>query len=225
MFTIEKRAMSNQVLSYLRKEIMLNKLQEGYHLKETEIAAQLNVSRGPIREALTQLEHENLVEKRSNGRTVVGKFESKDIKNLYNARILLEKSALAETSVEEFHQHIDKFRYYIKLMEEAYDKNENETEADLAFHESIIQLPDNKTLQHLWSSLNGTILALMDITNEYLSLRREGAINEHIAIIENMEQGKVIDAQQALETHLLQAANHYMNAVNDINLGGEVIND
>src|SRR5690625_2177086 len=102
MFTIEKRTMSNQVLFYLRKEIMLNKLREGHHLKETEIASQLNVSRGPVREALTQLEIENLVEKRSNGRTVVEKFERKDIENLYNARILLENAALADTDMETF---------------------------------------------------------------------------------------------------------------------------
>ncbi|MFC4025181.1 GntR family transcriptional regulator [Oceanobacillus longus] len=223
MLTIKKSTMSNQVLLYLRKEIMLHKLKDGYHLKESEIAAQLNVSRGPIREALTQLQKENLVEKRLNGRTVVGKFERKDIEDLYNSRILLEKAALAETNMKTFHQHLDKFYDYIKLMEDPNVKNDDET--DLAFHELIIQLPANKTLQQLWSSLNGITLTLMDITNEYLSLRQEAAINEHIAIIENMERGKVRDAQQALETHLTRAANHFMNAVNDITLGGEVNND
>ena len=221
MFIVEKQAISNQVLQYLRKEIMLNKLKDGLHLKESEIAARLKVSRGPVREALTQLEKENLVKKLPNGRTVVEKFEQKDIENLYNARILLEKAALAETKHENFLKQQSKFENYIELMGESVEKNE----ADLAFHELIIKMSDNKTLLQLWSSLNGIVLTLMEVTNEYLSMRQRAAIHEHEAIMKKMKQGEVTEAQLALETHLKDAANHYMNAVKNITLGGVLSND
>lgn len=215
MFTLEKKSISDQILLHLRKEIMLKRLDVGFHLKETEISERLKVSRGPVREALTQLEKENLVEKRLNGRTVVGSFEQRDIENLYNARILLEKAALAETDMETFNKNLDRFNDYIKSMEDADGKNE----ADLAFHQLIIKMPDNKTLEQLWTSLNGIVVTLLEITNEYLSIRQQAAIHEHEAIIENMKQGKVKEAQQALEDHLTGAAKHYMNAVNDITVG------
>lgn len=215
MFTLEKKSISDQVLLHLRKEIMLKKLKVGFHLKETEISKELKVSRGPVREALTQLEKENLVEKRLNGRTVVGDFGQRDIENLYNVRILLENAALAETNQEIFIKNLGRFNDYIKSMEDADEKNE----ADLAFHELIIKMPGNKTLEQLWLSLNGIVITLMEITNEYLSVRQEAAIHEHEAIIENMKQGKVKEAQQALDNHLSNAAQHFMNAVNDITLG------
>lgn len=221
MITVEKKAISNQVLAYLRREIMLNKLPEGYHMKESEIADRLKISRGPVREALTQLEKEKLVKKLLNGRTVVEKFEQKDIENIYNARILLEKAALAETKEEVFIRYSDKFDYYLELMNDTDEKNE----ADLAFHELIIKMSGNKALQQLWSSLNGIALTLMEITNEYLSMRQQEAIHEHEEVIDKLKQGKLSEAQDALESHLKGAAVHYMDAVNEITLGGEYLND
>lgn len=215
MFTVEKTTISDQVLLHLRREIMLNKLEAGAHLRETEISENLNVSRGPVREALSQLLTENLVEKRMNGRTVVRSFEQRDIENLYKARILLEKAALAEIDAETLRENLDDFNYYLKNMEKEDEKNE----ADLAFHGLFIKLSGNKALSQLWLSLRGVVITLMEITNEHLGKRKKLAIDEHEAIIENLKDGNLELAQKALEFHLKEAANHYMNAVNDITLG------
>src|SRR5690625_5184412 len=115
---------------------MLNRLKAGHHLKEMEVSEQLNVSRGPMREAFTSLPNENLVEKRGNGRTVVKEYTKKDIKDLYHARILLENAALAEISAADFQKHLKKFHFYLQKME---DKNEKNL-ADMAFHKLIIEL-------------------------------------------------------------------------------------
>eukprot|EP00130_Batrachochytrium_dendrobatidis_P008626 XP_006683501.1 hypothetical protein BATDEDRAFT_29002 [Batrachochytrium dendrobatidis JAM81] len=122
MINIEKKSVSDQVLSYLRKRIMLNEFKEGYHLKESQVAMKLNVSRGPVREAFAQLENENMVVKRSNGRTVVGEFNTKDIINLYTCRMLLENQALAEMDLEVFQQNVHRFYSYIEQMEDLYEK-------------------------------------------------------------------------------------------------------
>src|SRR5262245_43722442 len=50
-----------QVTDYLREAITIGRLADGDRLIEDRIARELNTSRGPVREALRQLEHEGLV--------------------------------------------------------------------------------------------------------------------------------------------------------------------
>ena len=50
-----------EVLQTLRQAIVIGELADGERLIEDRIARELNTSRGPVREALRQLEHEGLV--------------------------------------------------------------------------------------------------------------------------------------------------------------------
>ncbi len=59
---IEKRSMREQVHQYLREEILGGRLEQGARLVETQIAAELGISRTPVREAIPILENEGLVE-------------------------------------------------------------------------------------------------------------------------------------------------------------------
>src|SRR5699024_6343932 len=102
---ITKKNIFNQVLEYLRKEIILGNYLKGEYLVEVNLAKELNVSRGPVREAIAKLEAENLVEKHSNGRTVVKGFDVKDIQDLYDSRILLENHALTQISSDELKEN------------------------------------------------------------------------------------------------------------------------
>lgn len=222
MVNIEKKSVSDQVLSYLRKQIMLHELKEGDHLIESQVAMELNVSRGPVREAFTQLENENMVVKRSNGRTVVEGFTTKDIINLYNCRIMLEKQALAEIDLEVFKKNVHLFYFYIEQMENSYNRGQNNIEADLSFHELLVKLSDNKTLYRLWTSLQGVIQTLIVITSEYLQLREQETIGEHLAIVKGLEHGELQNAKESLSLHLKNASEHYCNAVKQLHTGGEM---
>jgi DNA-binding GntR family transcriptional regulator len=182
----------------------------------------LNVSRGPVREAFTQLENENMVVKRSNGRTVVGEFNIRDITNLYTCRILLEKQALAEMDMEVFNKNVHRFYAYIEQMEDLDKKGQNSTEVDLSFHELLVELSDNKILFRLWNSLQGVIQTLIDITSEYLQLREQETIGEHLAIIKGLENGDLENAQASLALHLMNASDHFSNAVKQLQIGGEI---
>jgi DNA-binding GntR family transcriptional regulator len=51
-----------QIATYMQEEIMLGRYKPGERVREQEIADQLNVSRGPVREALRVLEKRGLVE-------------------------------------------------------------------------------------------------------------------------------------------------------------------
>lgn len=63
-------------------------------LVDHEIAAELSVSRMPVREALLQLKHEGLLEGTSRG-FVLRRFTPSDIAQLFEIRLLLEPAAAA----------------------------------------------------------------------------------------------------------------------------------
>lgn len=74
-----KGSLADDVVDTLLEAIWSNHLEAGGQLSEGEPAAQLGVSRGPIREDLKQLEREGLVLKEANKSAVVARLSGKDL--------------------------------------------------------------------------------------------------------------------------------------------------
>lgn len=202
MLRFEKKHVGEQVLMFLRKQILLGELKEGDHLKELELSKSLNVSRGPIREAISQLEKEGLVTTRSNGRTLVNKFDKKDIENLYDTRILLEKHAVTQITPEKLAKNLPKLNALVEQLESEYKKGIKDVESDLEFHATIVKMTENKTLIQLWLSLYGLIQTLIEVTSSFEKLRQENIISEHKSILDSLVEGDVERTQQFIEQHI-----------------------
>ena len=65
---LQRSLVAKDVLSTLRYEILTGELKEGEYLREVAISKRMDVSRGPVRRALQQLEAEGLVACEENGR-------------------------------------------------------------------------------------------------------------------------------------------------------------
>ena len=86
----DKYSLRGRVFNALRENILSAKYSQNEELKETAVAAELGVSRTPVREALRQLELEGLVKIIPNkGAYVIG-ITDKDIEDIYLMRSLLE---------------------------------------------------------------------------------------------------------------------------------------
>ncbi|MDN7246234.1 GntR family transcriptional regulator [Planococcus shenhongbingii] len=217
---IEKRGISDQVLRHLRRRIMLKEIQEGEYLRETELSIELNVSRGPIREALAKLEAENLVKKNSNGRTVVKKFGLKDITDLYDSRILLESHALTQIEKDVLDNKKDLLYRYVDQMQESYERKSRNVDSDLAFHGLLVHMTKNNTLIQLWTSLSGMLETLIEITNEYTEPQQQEIIHDHILLADALVAGDVEKAQELLTIHLKEASEYFCDAVQKLSTGG-----
>jgi DNA-binding GntR family transcriptional regulator len=205
---IEKHNISNRVLEYLRKQIILSRFKEGDHLVEATLSKQLEVSRGPIREAIAKLEAENLVEKHSNGRTVVKRFDIVDIKNLYDSRILLETHAIKQIDKDVLEKNKHYLYLFINQMQESYERQERDIESDLAFHGYLVKMTDNNTLIQLWTSLREIFRTLIDITSEVTESKQQEIIDEHTRVVESLIDGNLTEAQKLLTSHLQEACEY-----------------
>ena len=88
--TEDRYSLSAKVFRKLREDILSGKYQPEEELKEQVIADELGVSRTPVREALRQLELERLIRIVPNRGAFVEGITTKDVKDIYQIRMLLE---------------------------------------------------------------------------------------------------------------------------------------
>ncbi|MDX1995586.1 MAG: GntR family transcriptional regulator [bacterium] len=85
---------SEMIATALRSAILRGKLQSGQALRQDEIAAQFNVSKIPVREALVQLQAEGLVKLNPSRGAVVSSLSLEEVDEIYTIRLALEPMAL-----------------------------------------------------------------------------------------------------------------------------------
>src|SRR5437773_3057464 len=89
-----KRSLADDVADRLRDAIFQGSFKPGEPLREEQLAAMLDVSRGPVREALVQLEREGLVLVRRHRGATVARLSRGDLEEVYSLRLALERLAM-----------------------------------------------------------------------------------------------------------------------------------
>ena len=77
------RTLRENVVDAIREKILKRELEPGVRIIEKELSEELGVSRGPIREALRQLEQEGIIEYTRNVGCSVKKVTIKDLYEIY----------------------------------------------------------------------------------------------------------------------------------------------
>jgi DNA-binding GntR family transcriptional regulator len=96
--TVRGGTASERALADLREAILDGDLEAGAHLGEVEIAERLGLSRTPVREALTRLAAEGLVELEAHRGARVTRFSAEDLDGIFAVRLALEPQATARAA-------------------------------------------------------------------------------------------------------------------------------
>lgn len=199
---------TTQIADHIRKDIILGNYKRGDGIAEVTLAKSFEVSRGPIRDALGLLTAERMVEKRSNGRTVVIGYDIKAIKDLYDARILLETHALSQLDHQLFEHYKGQLYDCIRMMMNADAYEHRDIETDLSFHYLLVKMSGNETLMHLWNIQRNVFRTLVDITSEVTMNNQDEIIEQHNSLVETLEENDIEHAQELLKTHLNEACEY-----------------
>ncbi len=89
-----KTPLRAQVTAILRNEILSGRVKPGSILNERELAKQLGVSKTPVRESLTVLDHEGLVRTLPRKGYLVSGYTVQDVHNFFDLRMILESAAV-----------------------------------------------------------------------------------------------------------------------------------
>src|SRR4029077_9681829 len=93
---IPRQSLAAAVVERLREKILSGELPEGEQLRQETIAAEYEISRIPVREALSHLAGEGLVKIVGNRGAVVAALSQDEVKQLFETRSVLESSILRQ---------------------------------------------------------------------------------------------------------------------------------
>jgi DNA-binding GntR family transcriptional regulator len=134
----------------------------GERLVEAHLAATLQMSRVPLREALKILEAQGILASTPHRGTFIPAFDDKRIDQICEARIALEKIALrdAVNNRKQLPALLGRLDAIIATMEQAAVRLAwmDVSKADLAFHRAICEASENAIIATLWESLARHVL-------------------------------------------------------------------
>jgi DNA-binding GntR family transcriptional regulator len=190
----------------LRGLILAGALQPGQSLSQVQLARELGVSRGPLREAIRMLQSDGLVETQVNRRARVTPISIEELEHLYSMRIVAESLAL-QVSVPRFDKSdIENLRGLLVRMEAlgGHDITQWRT-AHREFHLGLVAGVGEQLIR--------TIREMYDHTERYRSLYIQEvpfalsiAAGEHKKIVESCEMRDAAAAAAHLGRHLARAA-------------------
>ncbi len=151
-------SLAEQAADIIVTGISSGALKPGQRLYGTELAATLNMSRVPLREALKILEAQGIVESAPHRGTYVTLFGEERVMQICQVRIALERLAIADAvpRLQADPQPLAILDAIIARMEHAAARLDwiEVSRSDLDFHREICRISGNEIVAKLWESLS-----------------------------------------------------------------------
>lgn len=199
--------LKDKVLAQLRVAILSGGIPIETRLVETDLAQQLQTSRGPVREALSVLLGEGLVEEREPTGTYIKVPNGKEMREIIDVRHLLERHAslLVVKNIED--EEINKLSKLLSKMKLAREKKEeNQAIAfDLEFHSKLVQHANHTTLFELYNSLANKALIFATAASEAVNFERVSKL--HFPIVVSLRKRDPDNLLLAIDNHYDEVMN------------------
>ncbi len=178
-------------------------------LDEKRLAAELGVSRTPVREALARLEHEGLVEIIPRRGVRVVRKSKAEIVEMIIAWAALESMAARLTCERATDKEIGSLRSLFADFEggELRSHIDEYSVANLRFHQRMIELGHSELISRMVDGLLVHVRAIRRHTIGEAD-RVERSIVDHMQIIEALEERDTELAERLIRDHALNLARH-----------------
>ena len=197
------RPLRDQIYPLVRNLILTGAIRPGEVIDEKEIAAQLEVSRTPVREAVKKLSDENLVEIIAQSATRAARIDRREIEEAFLIRRALETESAAQAAPRMTQAHAERLDDILLLHSRALARKQyvEAIERDDDFHRNIT---DISGLPRLWRTIE---ISKAQIDRcRHLMVPRAGeadaTLEQHRAIITALTSGDAGKARDAMRDHL-----------------------
>lgn len=190
--------LADELLAKLRPAIVSGALRPGERLSEPELAARMAVSRGPVREALLQLENEGLVHSRTNRGTYVWTPSEADVDEILSLRAVLETLA-ARWAMQNMND--DDLAYLSGLLLETENANTLDpaslVKVDREFHEFVCRKAQRPRTFDAWLRIRSqweVILYYQAV--HYPDLMKQSMLEDHCALLAALKERNISTIQK-----------------------------
>jgi DNA-binding GntR family transcriptional regulator len=210
----DRRKVTDWVYEELKAAIVDLRLAPGDPLREATLAGQLGVSKTPIREALTRLEQEGLVETTSFKGAVVTGYSRQDLIEIYELRELLEN--VAARAAAESMSEADLARLSLISRESRKLKRSNDA-AGLAallseFDDVVFDQVRNSRIRALLENLRAHLTRIGLLTAE-IPGRIDASVDEHEKIVAAIVAHDPELAEQQMSQHIRSVRDDQLQAL------------
>ncbi len=189
------------IFRVLRGEILAGVHPPGTALREVVISERFGVSRTPVREALSRLQHERLLERAARG-LQVPQIDPQEVIQIYDLRVMLEEEAAGQAAQERGSADVIRLEALVER-DRALSDPDDQTRINLnqEFHVALWGASHNPVLMDLLARLS---THLIHTPRSTLSVgnRWEESLNEHEALVCAVSDRRAEDARRIARTHM-----------------------
>jgi DNA-binding GntR family transcriptional regulator len=191
--------LAEDVVEKVRAAILGGQFAPGQHLREDELAERLQVSRGPVREALALLEREGLVRVAPHRGATVVQLTAEDLVDVYSLRTGLEVVATqlaVRRGQEEDWAQADAVLAELTVALKGKITEQDAARLDLEFHDVFYRAARSDRLYANWLAMRSEVYLFLLQRNIASPDWRKNAVSGHAVILDAV---RARDEQLAVE--------------------------
>jgi DNA-binding GntR family transcriptional regulator len=224
------QSLHEQTYHALRTAILSGKLVAGERVIETQLAELFHVSRTPIREAIRQLQREDLITADASGALRVARLSIVDAAHLYDCRIALEQVSASEACHHATAEQLDQIDQVIQRAEKTLEQSSHQLTSyqllhlDYEFHRRVAE-----------SSGNPWLVTLLDQVFDKMALLRLRTMQQNARVLEIRSEHRRIwqavcdrnpeAASQAIRDHLTASKARVVHEIQQLEPSNDPAND
>lgn len=200
---IDRKLLRSEVRKEILKRVLNGKLEPGQRINESRLSAELGVSRTPLREALTALEQDSVLDSDAGRGFFVKALTVEEITEILPIAATMEALAMRTAGIPS-DAVLDRLEKINIEMEAKPDDGEALSALDEKWHAALLKgCPNNRLMQMLISFRN----QIRRYDYAYMGTPGQGAasVAQHREIIALLREGNLEAAATALEKNLTDA--------------------
>jgi DNA-binding GntR family transcriptional regulator len=192
------------VVKILSAAILAGKYRPGDRLNESQIARELNISRIPVREALSQLQEQGLVQNRERRGMFVTNIGPEEVLQISSLRIILETEALHLAQKRMTPQILAALEQIVDRMDNWNGTLMEAAALDLEFHRALWNAAGNPYLERALNAVMVPLFAHKTLEHVTRDVRR-WRMSHHRVLLDAVAGRSGDDPQAVLLTHMRMA--------------------
>jgi DNA-binding GntR family transcriptional regulator len=197
-------SLSEFVYQRLRSMIERGDLRPGRRVMESELAANLGVSRTPVREALRRLESSGMLNVESRVGLVVASISRQAMLELYVMREVMEGTAARLCAINASGDEILQLETLISVEKRVHGNPEEQVRHNRKFHAAVYEGAHNRYLQKSIDAINESMW-LLGKSQMLQADRAKAAMPQHRRIVEAIKRRDGDAAEAAAREHVSAA--------------------
>ncbi|MDQ1734395.1 MAG: hypothetical protein QOH56_646 [Pseudonocardiales bacterium] len=216
-----RRGLTDEVAENIRQAIFDGSLELGERLNEVDIADRLQVSRGPVREALVQLKQEGIVTMEWHRGAFIVQLSADDFRELAGLRTVLEVFAIRQAAAAATQADLNNLAAAVKALSKAFvDQNDYVLiQLDVEFHDALYRSAHHERLWNAWSSIRSQVLLSLltkrHASNEYY---RDLVIAEHEELLRVISSRDARACEKAIRVHLSDTYDRLVSSFDSVDV-------